>query len=165
MHMRVLTASRHHTHVPAASAFLAHTLSCGIADFFCCLYSPCQRHGRAPMSSSSCTCALRRTRLMVRTPRCCASTISCRPSVDPAAVCSRYSPLGTCCTSKKPYAVTCAGKHGGSGLGFRGCLIHHSNPNLGARRKGLKVPNGNMSATLWSDLSYQSMPARDVTHR
>lgn len=38
---------------------------------------------------------------------CLASAMSCRPSVDPAAVCRRYSPSGTCRVFRNPYAVTC----------------------------------------------------------
>lgn len=58
------------------------------------------------MSSSSCACSLRRTTLMVFTPRCFAMAMSWRPSVDPAAPCRRYSPCGTFRVSKNPYAVT-----------------------------------------------------------
>jgi hypothetical protein len=68
--------------------------------------------GSYPMSRSSCACSLRRITLMVLTPLNLASVISWRPSVDPAALCSRYSPSGTFRVSRNPYAVTAKDRSG-----------------------------------------------------
>ncbi len=65
-----------------------------------------QRWSSHPMSRSSCACSFRRTTLMVFTPRSFAMAMSWRPSVEPAAPCRRYSPVGTFSVSRKPYAVT-----------------------------------------------------------